>query len=110
MKKIIVIIMLFTTFSVFSLEHVDITVRVGGMYPELRGHTDLYAYGLVGLFNAITGEFTGEYSQWIAHLHIERSTGKILKITTFQYDGVGQDLIGGMRVLALATPEEWRNF
>ena len=94
-----------------SFVNADFIVRVGGIYPVFKGHTDLYAYGIVGLFSSNNEtDFTGEISHFISHLHIEKETGLIVQITTFQHDGVGKDLVGPMKLIALATPEEWKKF
>jgi hypothetical protein len=94
-----------------SFVNADFVIQVGGIYPVFKGHTDLYAYGIVGLFSSMkTTDFTGEMSHFVAHLHIDKETGLIVQITTFQYDGVGKDLVGPMKLIALATPEEWKKF
>jgi hypothetical protein len=94
-----------------SFVNADFVVQVGGIYPVFKGHTDLYAYGIVGLFSSMKEtDFTGKMSHFIAHLHIQKETGLVVQITTFQHDGVGKDLVGPMELIALATPEEWKKF
>ena len=94
-----------------SFARADFIVQLGGIYPVFKGHTDLYAYGIVGLFSSKKPiSFSGEMSRFVAHLHIDKETGLIVQITTFQHDGVGKDLVGPMQLIALATPEEWKKF
>ena len=94
-----------------SLTYADFVVRVGGIYPAFIGNSDLYAYGTVGLFNSMNeNDFIGETTNWIAHLHIIKETGLVVKITTFQHDGVGKDLVGSMKLISLATTDEWKYF
>ena len=94
-----------------SFVNADFVVKVGEIYSLFKGHTDLYAYGIAGLFHSKNEtDFTGEMTRFIAHLHINKETGQVVRITTFQHDGVGKDLIGPMRLIALATPEEWKKF
>jgi hypothetical protein len=94
-----------------SFTYADFIVEAGGVYPAFIGNSDLYAYGIAGLFSSMNEtDFTGKTSRWIAHLHIDKETGLIVKITTFQHDGVGKDLVGPMKLISLATPEEWKYF
>jgi len=94
-----------------SFANADFVVQVGGLYPVFKGHTGLYACGIVGLFSSMAEtDYIGETSYYIAHLHINKDTGQVVQMTTFQHDGVGKDLVGMMKLIALATPEEWEKF
>jgi hypothetical protein len=94
-----------------SFVNADFIVQVGGVYPAFIGNTDLYAYGIVGLFHSMNeNHFTGRTNCFIAHLHIVKETGLVVKMTTFQHDGIGKDLVGPMKLIALGTPEGWKYF